>query len=46
MGVGTVKDVFLPRAAVVAASAVKMISSGSHHSGLVTKMGELYVCGS
>jgi alpha-tubulin suppressor-like RCC1 family protein len=44
------KDIFLPKPINQTLKGVsqtaKWISSGSHHSAIVTKAGELFVCGS
>jgi len=46
LGIANQKDSFLPKSIQLNVTAVKMISSGSHHSALVSKNGEIYVCGS
>ena len=47
LGVGSQKDLFMPIATPLKnGQPAKCISSGSHHSAIVTKQGELFVCGS
>jgi len=49
LGVGSQKDALLPRPIAQAlrdGQSARYISSGSHHSAVVSKSGDLFVCGS
>jgi RCC1 and BTB domain-containing protein len=49
LGIGNLKDGILPRpiaATLRDGQSARSISSGGHHSAIVSKTGELYVCGS
>lgn len=46
LGIGSLKDSFLPKAIASNIKTARYISSGSHHSAIVSKNGELFVSGS
>ena len=47
LGVANSKDILVPRyVKIKSGQNAKWVSSGSHHSAIVTKTGELYVSGS
>jgi alpha-tubulin suppressor-like RCC1 family protein len=50
LGVQSTKDVLMPRSImnnmIKKGLGVSWISSGCHHSGIVTNSGDLYMCGS
>jgi alpha-tubulin suppressor-like RCC1 family protein len=50
LGISSQKDQFMPKPIVVSnlktSAVAKWISSGSHHSAIVTKNGEVFVSGS